>query len=80
MTVLQVLVDGSVTTLLLDGLSPLTEYTVSVYSMIGQKRSEPLRGIDTTCEQTSPSIKFGSPPLVKFTSQFKLKHTNLPQV
>lgn len=57
--VLQVLVDGSQTTLLLEGLRPQTEYTLNVYSMIGDKRSEPLSGTDFTCEQTSPSIKFG---------------------
>lgn len=51
--------DGSVTTLLLDGLSPQTEYTLRLYSLIGEKRSEPLRRVDVTCEQTSPSIKFG---------------------
>lgn len=57
----QVLLDGGVTTLLLEGLRPQTEYTVSVYSLIGEQRSEPLSGVDLTCEQTSPSIAFAGP-------------------
>lgn len=57
--VLQVVVDGSQTTLVLEGLRPQTEYTLSVYSVSGDKRSEPLSSTDFTCEQTSPSITFG---------------------
>lgn len=73
--VLQVVVDGSQTTLLLDGLRPQTEYTVSVYSMIGDKRSEPLSGTDLTCEQTSPSIT----DLVKLSVSSCFHHANFPQ-
>ncbi|CAG01460.1 unnamed protein product, partial [Tetraodon nigroviridis] len=64
----EVLVDGSVTTQLLDGLSPQTEYVLSVYSLIGENRSEPLSGTDLTLpapsadnlevyEQTSSSMR-----------------------
>lgn len=51
--------DGSVTTLLLDGLSPQTEYMVNVYAVTGENRSQPLSGVDFTCEQTSLSLLFG---------------------
>uniref|UniRef100_A0A8C4IHE1 Collagen alpha-1(XII) chain n=1 Tax=Dicentrarchus labrax TaxID=13489 RepID=A0A8C4IHE1_DICLA len=44
----EVLVDGSVTTLVLQGLNPLTEYIVNVYSVVGEQSSEPLKGTETT--------------------------------
>ncbi|XP_068610238.1 collagen alpha-1(XII) chain [Brachionichthys hirsutus] len=44
----ELLVDGSVTTAVLDGLTPLTEYVVNVYSMVGGDSSEPLKGTETT--------------------------------
>lgn len=46
----QVLVDGSVNTLVLQKLSHLTEYIVNVYSVVGEVNSEPLKGTETTCE------------------------------
>lgn len=52
------MVDSSVTTVLLEGLSPLTAYAVNVYSMSEETRSEPLKGTDVTCEQSSASIMF----------------------
>ncbi|XP_029705380.1 collagen alpha-1(XII) chain isoform X1 [Takifugu rubripes] len=51
----ELVVDGSASTVLLDGLTPLTEYQVSVYSVIGETRSEPLKGIDVTLPL--PSVK-----------------------
>lgn len=47
---LQLLVDGSVTTAVLENLHSQTEYVISVYSVVGQKSSEPLRGTETTRE------------------------------
>ncbi|XP_061599580.1 collagen alpha-1(XII) chain-like isoform X2 [Cololabis saira] len=44
----QVFVDGSLTTVVLQGLNPLTKYLVNVYSVVGEDSSEPLRGSETT--------------------------------
>ena len=40
--------DGTVTTVVLQGLSPLTQYLVNVYSVVGEDSSEPLKGTETT--------------------------------
>ncbi|KAM9778880.1 collagen alpha-1(XII) chain-like isoform 3-T3 [Syngnathus typhle] len=44
----EVLLDGSTTSTVLDGLSPLTPYVLSVYSLVGERSSEPLVGRETT--------------------------------
>ncbi|XP_041661141.1 collagen alpha-1(XII) chain isoform X2 [Cheilinus undulatus] len=44
----ELLVDGSVTTTVLEGLTPLTEYVVNVYSVVDEISSEPLKGTETT--------------------------------
>ncbi|XP_041828166.1 collagen alpha-1(XII) chain isoform X2 [Melanotaenia boesemani] len=44
----QVFVDGTVTTVVLQGLNPLTQYLVNVYSVVGEASSEPLKGTETT--------------------------------
>ncbi|KAF5892201.1 collagen alpha-1(XII) chain-like isoform X3, partial [Clarias magur] len=41
-------VDGEENTLVLTGLTPDTEYAVSVFSIIGEESSEPLKGTETT--------------------------------
>ncbi|XP_069371492.1 collagen alpha-1(XII) chain isoform X2 [Paralichthys olivaceus] len=41
-------VDGTVTTTVLEGLTPLTEYVVNVYSVLSERSSEPLKGTETT--------------------------------
>ncbi|XP_068607999.1 collagen alpha-1(XII) chain [Brachionichthys hirsutus] len=44
----QVMVGGTENTVVLQGLNPLTEYVVSVYSVVGEDTSEPLEGTETT--------------------------------
>lgn len=44
----QVYVDGTEKTVVLQGLYPLTEYRVEVFSVVGDKSSEPLQGVETT--------------------------------
>ncbi|XP_014859001.1 PREDICTED: collagen alpha-1(XII) chain isoform X2 [Poecilia mexicana] len=44
----QVFVDGSKTTVVLQGLTPLTKYLVNVYSVVGEDSSDPLKGVETT--------------------------------
>ncbi|XP_060947388.1 collagen alpha-1(XII) chain [Limanda limanda] len=44
----ELLVDGGVTSSVLDGLTPLTEYLVHVYSVKSEINSEPLKGTETT--------------------------------
>ncbi|XP_044022471.1 collagen alpha-1(XII) chain isoform X2 [Siniperca chuatsi] len=44
----QVFVDGTETTVVLQGLDPQTEYLVNVYSVVGEESSEPLKGTETT--------------------------------
>ncbi|KAL4649016.1 collagen alpha-1(XII) chain-like isoform X1 [Arapaima gigas] len=44
----QEFVDGEVTTLVLQGLTPETPYFVRVYSVVGEESSEPLEGTETT--------------------------------
>lgn len=49
-------------TVVLQGLDPLTEYSVNVYSVVGEDSSEPLSGTETTRKsQTSfpPQMAFG---------------------
>ncbi|CAI5684657.1 unnamed protein product [Oreochromis niloticus] len=44
----ELLVEGSVTTVVLENLNPRTEYAISVYAVVGERSSEPLRGTETT--------------------------------
>ncbi|KAF5909696.1 collagen alpha-1(XII) chain-like isoform X4, partial [Clarias magur] len=44
----QLHVDGEVNTVVLEGLDPLTEYSVNVYAVVGEESSEPLSGKETT--------------------------------
>uniref|UniRef100_A0A8B9RIA8 Collagen alpha-1(XII) chain n=1 Tax=Astyanax mexicanus TaxID=7994 RepID=A0A8B9RIA8_ASTMX len=41
-------VDGEENTLVLTNLTPMTEYVVNVFSVIGEESSEPLKGTETT--------------------------------
>ncbi|KAF4084089.1 hypothetical protein AMELA_G00124740 [Ameiurus melas] len=45
---LQLFVDGNENTVVLEGLDPLTKYSVNVYSVVGEDSSEPLSGTETT--------------------------------
>lgn len=53
---LQLLVVGTVTTVVLENLSPLTQYSVSVFSVVGEQNSEPLTGTETTCKCVTSSV------------------------
>ncbi|KAL3979334.1 cell surface hyaluronidase [Sarotherodon galilaeus] len=44
----ELLVNGLVSTVVLENLNPLTEYVINVYAVIGKRSSEPLRGTETT--------------------------------
>ncbi|XP_012717523.2 collagen alpha-1(XII) chain isoform X4 [Fundulus heteroclitus] len=44
----QVFVDGGTTTVVLQGLTPLTKYLVNVFSVVGEDSSDPLIGSETT--------------------------------
>lgn len=44
------MVDGTVSTIVLENLTPKTEYLVNVFSVIGEQSSEPLKGTETTCK------------------------------
>uniref|UniRef100_A0A8C7UT66 Collagen, type XII, alpha 1b n=1 Tax=Oncorhynchus mykiss TaxID=8022 RepID=A0A8C7UT66_ONCMY len=63
----QIIVDGTVTTVVLTKLTPLTEYVVNVFSVTGEETSaEPLKGTETTCKRCScstHSLSFPCPPL-----------------
>ncbi|XP_034073276.1 LOW QUALITY PROTEIN: collagen alpha-1(XII) chain-like [Gymnodraco acuticeps] len=45
---LELLVDGTVNSVVLTGLGPLTEYLVNVHSILDEVSSEPLKGTETT--------------------------------
>ncbi|XP_011614348.2 collagen alpha-1(XII) chain isoform X2 [Takifugu rubripes] len=44
----QVYVDGTENTVVLQGLNPLTQYGVEVFSVVDEESSEPLQGVETT--------------------------------
>uniref|UniRef100_A0A096MGL7 Collagen alpha-1(XII) chain n=1 Tax=Poecilia formosa TaxID=48698 RepID=A0A096MGL7_POEFO len=45
---MEVLVDGEVTTTVLENLTPLTQYVVNVFAVLKDASSEPLKGTETT--------------------------------
>ncbi|XP_017331753.1 collagen alpha-1(XII) chain isoform X3 [Ictalurus punctatus] len=51
---LQMFVDGNENTVVLEGLDPLTKYSVNVYSVVGDESSEPLSGTETTLPLPPP--------------------------
>lgn len=53
---LQVRLSDAVTEFELDGLSPHTEYTVTVYAMYGEEAGDPVTNQETTCEYCTHTI------------------------
>lgn len=53
-------VDGEENTVVLVNLTPMTEYVVRVYGVIGEESSEPLKGTETTCKlsRSKPLLLF----------------------
>ncbi|XP_055088149.1 collagen alpha-1(XII) chain isoform X2 [Periophthalmus magnuspinnatus] len=52
---MEMFVDGETMTVLLENLTPLTEYRVNVYTVVGEMSSEPLIGLETTLPLAAPS-------------------------
>uniref|UniRef100_A0A8C1FN31 Collagen, type XII, alpha 1a n=1 Tax=Cyprinus carpio carpio TaxID=630221 RepID=A0A8C1FN31_CYPCA len=66
----KLLVDGTVTTVVLERLTPLTEYIVKVHSVVGEDSSDPLKGSETTCKYA-----FTHNPLHTRTARMRVKGT-----
>uniref|UniRef100_A0A8C2I9R9 Collagen, type XII, alpha 1a n=1 Tax=Cyprinus carpio TaxID=7962 RepID=A0A8C2I9R9_CYPCA len=66
----KLLVDGTVTTVVLERLTPLTEYIVKVHSVVGEDSSDPLKGSETTCK-----CAFTHNPLNIRTARMRVKGT-----
>uniref|UniRef100_A0A8C1UJU3 Collagen, type XII, alpha 1a n=1 Tax=Cyprinus carpio TaxID=7962 RepID=A0A8C1UJU3_CYPCA len=66
----KLLVDGTVTTVVLESLTPLTEYIVKVHSVVGEDSSDPLKGSETTCK-----CAFTHNPLIIRTARMRVKGT-----
>lgn len=78
---LQLLVDGTLTTVVLQNLQALTQYAVKVYSVRNEVSSEPLAGTETTCEflpyyLASFSCQAPSSPFLIFCCLFT-SHSNI---
>uniref|UniRef100_A0A671NCH2 Collagen, type XII, alpha 1a n=1 Tax=Sinocyclocheilus anshuiensis TaxID=1608454 RepID=A0A671NCH2_9TELE len=66
----KLIVDGTVTTVVLENLTPLTEYIVKVHSVVGEDSSDPLKGSETTC-------KCGCLPLMSIPPSGELSITDV---
>uniref|UniRef100_A0A673LTK1 Collagen alpha-1(XII) chain-like n=1 Tax=Sinocyclocheilus rhinocerous TaxID=307959 RepID=A0A673LTK1_9TELE len=66
----KLLVDGTVTTVVLENLTPLTEYIVKVHSVVGEDSSDPLKGSETTCK-----CAFTHNSLITRTARMRVKGT-----
>uniref|UniRef100_A0A672RH76 Collagen type XII alpha 1 chain n=1 Tax=Sinocyclocheilus grahami TaxID=75366 RepID=A0A672RH76_SINGR len=66
----KLLVDGMVTTVVLENLTPLTEYIVKVHSVVGEDSSDPLKGSETTCK-----CAFTHNSLITRTARMRVKGT-----
>uniref|UniRef100_A0A8C1H4V2 Collagen, type XII, alpha 1b n=1 Tax=Cyprinus carpio carpio TaxID=630221 RepID=A0A8C1H4V2_CYPCA len=62
-------------TVVLVNLTPMTEYIVRVYGVIGEESSEPLKGTETTCKLTFPAVYRTRPPSPTVQSHCLMKFT-----
>uniref|UniRef100_A0A8C2CNF1 Collagen, type XII, alpha 1b n=1 Tax=Cyprinus carpio TaxID=7962 RepID=A0A8C2CNF1_CYPCA len=60
-------------TVVLVNLTPMTEYIVRVYGVIGEESSEPLKGTETTCKLTFPAVYRTRPPSPTVQSHYLMK-------